>query len=96
MYNLSVSKLTSILFIANVSIVNSNFEPLGLKKWRQKLLKRFCFASLQVCPSKIVIFGATGIFPATNVTHARQFFSKNKIVKSFWSTTLFIYILSFE
>ena len=73
-----------------------HIQSFWVRKVALEVFKKILGVTIAILSQQKRVFFSFGFFPATNVTHSKGIFSENERDESFWSTTVFIYIVTFE
>ena len=73
-----------------------HFQSFWVRKVALEVFKEILGATIAILSQQNRVFFSFSFFPATNVTHLKGVISENERDESFWSTTVFIYIVTFE
>ena len=67
-----------------------------MRKVALEVFKEFLGTIIAILYYQNSVFFSFDFFSDTNITHAKENISENERDESFWSTTVFIYIVTFE
>ena len=73
-----------------------HIQSFWVRKVALEVFKKILGVTIAILSQQKRVFFSFGFFPATNVTHSKGIFSENERDESFWSTKVFIYIVTFE
>ena len=67
-----------------------------MRKVELEVFKEFLGTIIAILYYQNSVFFSFDFFSDTNITHAKENISENERDESFWSATVFIYIVTFE